>query len=75
MHVMENEIELKPCPFCGSNDLEDLENEDYYKIKCRVCWAMCGYKRGLKAAILNWNKRAADLPKTALSEKYFGDFD
>ena len=55
--------ELKPCPFCGGDDLEILEEYDfelkdtYNRVFCLCCCAStCGhlYK---EIAIKRWNRR------------------
>lgn len=37
------DIMLKPCPFCGSTDIEYVENEDpelpYLHLECQCCGA------------------------------------
>lgn len=68
--IIEEEVELKPCPFCGSDNLDLVHingswgyhpSEDY--VKCLDCYAIgsrikdsdCGNHR--KEAIRNWNRR------------------
>lgn len=56
-----NEIELKPCPFCGSDDVTwfyGLEDEHY--VECLDCSAKAESYSGLEDAIAGWNARAID---------------
>ena len=56
-------IELKPCPFCGSADLNmywDLGVETYIT-QCRGCWAEIKQYEGVKDKAINaWNRRAGE---------------
>lgn len=57
----EIEIELKPCPFCGSNDVvfgAGLEDECY--VECWDCSAKVESYNGLEDALAGWNARAID---------------
>lgn len=57
----EIEIELKPCPFCGSNDVvfgAGLEDECY--VECWDCCAKVESCNGLEDAVAGWNARAID---------------
>lgn len=67
--IVEEEIELLPCPFCGSEDVEPVSIEgnwgytsskDY--IKCNICGAQGGVVEDgeLSDAIENWNMRAEE---------------
>ena len=56
-----SEIELKPCPFCGSDDVTwfyGLEDEHY--VECLDCCAKVESYNGLEDAIAGWNARAID---------------
>lgn len=62
-------MELKPCPFCGSNILVKTRCNawptPYYQIRCDKCGAnITGYP--LKEAKAAWNRRAA-LPNAPLT--------
>lgn len=57
--------EFKPCPFCGSTNIETLEQGPFPArlswVKCRECYAMIKRKGGeLQKAAAAWNRRAAD---------------
>ena len=65
--IVEEEVELLPCPFCGSEDVDPVSIEgslgyssikDY--IKCNSCGAQGGIviDGELSDAIKNWNMRA-----------------
>lgn len=45
---------LKPCPFCGSRDLEVVEHN---RIKCKNCRSESGRYYWIETAIEAWNKR------------------
>ena len=62
-------IELKPCPFCGSDDLVMSSRETYafmtgkrmefYRVKCDTCGAMVDNDfEDTDKAIEAWNRRA-----------------
>ena len=56
-----NRIELKPCPFCGSDDVfcgQGPEGEDY--VECWDCSAKVESYNGMDDAIAGWNSRAID---------------
>ena len=56
-----NDIELKPCPFCGSDDVfcsQGSEGEDY--VECWDCSAKVESYNGMDDAIAGWNSRAID---------------
>ncbi len=51
--------ELKPCPFCGSTNLEVMEiDEGYAAIACGTCDAFGPMGLGDEGASLEWNQRA-----------------
>lgn len=76
-----SKIELKPCPFCGSDDVTwfyGLEDENY--VECLDCSAKVESYNGLEDAIAGWNARAIDrdeLLKIAdeLENKFFVVYD
>lgn len=55
-----NEIELKPCPFCGSDDVICDMFEDVYFVECLDCSAKVESYNGLEDAVEGWNARAID---------------
>lgn len=68
--IVEEEFELLPCPFCGSEDIEPVSitgslgyvsSKDY--IKCNSCGAQGGVVNDgeLNDAIKNWNMREKEL--------------
>ena len=51
-----SDIELKPCPFCGSDDVTwfyGLEDENY--VECWDCSAKVESCNGLEDALAGWN--------------------
>lgn len=53
-------IELKPCPFCGSEDLTLRKTADigHWYIDCNCCKVFLNtYLKEKKDAILKWNRR------------------
>lgn len=60
--MSEIEIELKPCPFCGSNDVVfGAGLEDEYYVECWDCSAKIESCKSLEEAITGWNCRAINL--------------
>ena len=53
---------LKPCPFCGSDDLIVCESKKraYFYVSCYECGAECGGCEGLEEAIEEWNRRVKE---------------
>ena len=76
-----NEIELKPCPFCGSDDVVfGAALEDWYYVECWDCSAKVESCNGMEDAVAGWNARAIDrdeLLKIAdeLENKFFVVYD
>jgi len=63
---MSNLVELKPCPFCGSeavNPWKDVNKEDFkftglaHEIKCSVCPAKMLGNRSFSRLLKQWNRR------------------
>lgn len=58
--------ELKPCPFCGADDPEIVEEIDhmlkqiYTFVRCPCCGASSGGHFRKDVAIKRWNRRAND---------------
>lgn len=49
--------ELKPCPFCGSNDVTMYEVYPSSYARCRVCGAEGGLRDSHDEAAAAWNSR------------------
>lgn len=49
-------IDLKPCPFCGSDRVFLCEREDIYKMVCLNCLATGPEYRNISGCIRKWNK-------------------
>lgn len=56
---MEKEVELKPCPFCGSEACVGVEGmTTYWSVGCRKCFCFFArYFNTKEEAIEKWNKR------------------
>lgn len=61
---MQNNNELKPCPFCGGKAI--LDREDIFCRDCRVkldiyefisTGEACNYQEAVKCAVDTWNRR------------------
>lgn len=50
-------IEIKPCPFCGSTEIE-IEDNAY--MRCTSCGASSGWKDSPVEAIEAWNSRSTE---------------
>ena len=48
--------ELKPCPFCGSNEEVRVTKHGYFGVNCICGCSLFGFETGHKA-IEAWNKR------------------
>lgn len=55
-----NEIELNPCPFCGSEDVTCDRLEDVYYVECWDCSAKIESYNGMEDAVAGWNVRVID---------------
>lgn len=53
-----NGIELKPCPFCGSEDVSCSWLEDVSCVECWDCSAKVETYYGIEDAVKKWNRRA-----------------
>lgn len=49
--------ELKPCPFCGSKDIEIFKYIINYFAQCNNCGMTSGKSTTKKSLILYWNTR------------------
>lgn len=58
------DVELKICPFCGSNNLDkNTTNENAYWIECKECTGQTMHGISWEEAVDNWNERVETLPK------------
>lgn len=48
---------LKPCPFCGSNDVTLEETYESGYVRCRSCGAESGFRYSHDEAAAAWNRR------------------
>ena len=55
-----NCIKMKPCPFCGSEDVAFTCLEDVYYVECWGCSAKVETYNGIEDAVKKWNRRAID---------------
>jgi Lar family restriction alleviation protein len=67
--------EIKPCPFCGSNEVEQFKKVNQIhdvKLFGYCCWN-CGAESGISGieeeAIQKWNKRPYDYDMPAIVKK------
>lgn len=75
-----SEIELKQCPFCGSEDVVCERFEDVYYVECWYCGAKIETYNGAEDAIEGWNARAIDRDELMaiadeLENKFFVVYD
>lgn len=56
--------QLKPCPFCGSNEIQlyicPSEVKTEYVVYCLGCGASSMYADKEKDAVFAWNRRAGE---------------
>lgn len=55
-----NCIKMKPCPFCGSEDVAFTCLEDVSCVECWDCSAKVETYYGIEDAVKTWNTRAID---------------
>lgn len=56
-----NEVELKPCPFCGSKRVHgEKVKRNIYRVECWCCGARVEFVASIDNAIKWWNTRAID---------------
>lgn len=51
-------MELKPCPFCGSDEI--VLGKGLFAVMCLGCGVITKYYNTEKEAIAAWNRRASD---------------
>ena len=54
---------LKPCPFCGSDQVTMWDNPGSYSVQCDYCSATMHIGEPLERAAKNWNRRAGEMQK------------
>lgn len=54
---MAETVELKRCPFCGSEAILDTDLEEAW-CSCQTCYASADSSRVSSRAVANWNRRA-----------------
>ena len=54
---MSEKIKLKPCPFCGSDDVVVEETYTSGYVRCRDCGAEGGFRYSHDEAVAAWNRR------------------
>ena len=55
-------MELQPCPFCGSTDLEVDDDDETSSVECEKCKIMGPVGDDLEEVIKLWNKRISTPP-------------
>ena len=51
-------IKMKPCPFCGSEDVSFGKLEDICYVECWDCSASIETYSGIEDAVKKWNRQA-----------------
>lgn len=75
-----SEIDLKPCPFCGSDDVFCGMLEEVHYVECCDCCAKVETYNGIEDAVKTWNTRAIDRDELMaiadeLENKFFVVYD
>ena len=65
---MYNKVEGKPCPFCGSEDLEldNLVDADDFYVSCRKCQVQQIANYTKEEAVRRWNTRSLETEMGAM---------
>ena len=66
-----SEDKLKPCPFCGSNNLTLTEAMGEFWTLCGYCEVSSGMESSLSGAYEAWNTRVPDLSAIDEAIRYF----
>jgi Lar family restriction alleviation protein len=61
--------QIKPCPFCSSEDVEVFSNYGRYFVTCCDCGSEGPNKEGKEEAIKGWNQRPYDYDMPAIVKK------
>jgi Lar family restriction alleviation protein len=77
MEITEEKIELKPCPFCGGEDIKLVEfsssGKAFWGVECKgACNLDFGMEETKKGVADLWNRRL-DEQKTADAERRLAD--
>lgn len=54
------DAKLKPCPFCGSDQIEHIDWYHNVRMRCVLCDTLGTSCERLDQAIAAWNRRATD---------------
>ena len=54
---MANNRELKPCPFCGADEVSLVKEDEYVFACCSQCCSMTRYVQSKTRAVELWNRR------------------
>jgi Lar family restriction alleviation protein len=55
--------ELKPCPFCGDDRLDEYQDDSgLWGVGCLICGATVNQRHENAEAIVAWNRRPAPTP-------------
>lgn len=57
---LQRKVDLKPCPFCGSTEVEAWKTVTHSGVTCIKCRAVEMSNQTIEIAIDLWNRRSAD---------------
>ncbi|MDG5767123.1 Lar family restriction alleviation protein [Balneolales bacterium ANBcel1] len=52
------EVEVKQCPFCGSEQAMAAELVGVYWVQCQECYASTSLEDNMETALDKWNSRS-----------------
>ena len=61
--------ELKPCPFCGSDDCQMLPFGDQVYVHCNDCGGESGFDLTAEKAAEKWNRRTKKSAQVSVSQR------
>ena len=61
--------ELKPCPFCGSDDCQMLPFGDQVYVHCNDCGGESGFDLTAEKAAEKWNRRTKKSAQVSASQR------